>query len=213
MPNETALDNPKGAFGYLTATNTPTQGGPQGIKTRVFRNASTQDPIRFGDVVVLHLTSSTASGVDAVSTVFDGAHRTTILGAPAIAGVAMTTAARRSTGTTWAVGGAPSSEYFTVITEGPAWTNFSTIAAGVPAVGQAVIVSNSTLTTAVGSSAGGLAEGLTTLLTTGAVAGILGFCKIAGSTGSTGFLDTAITRGLVWVQPSVFRNQGANSSA
>ena len=34
-----------------------------------------------------------------------------------------------------------------------------------------------------------------------------------GTTGPTGFLSTDISRGLVWVQPSVFRNQGANTTA
>lgn len=206
MPREPQLDNPQGAFGYLTSVNTPPAGTLHGQKVQRFRNMSTAVGIPLGAAVVQAATTSTAAGVDVLSTVDEGCFVTTVIGDPRFIGVTITTCAARSTGSTLGVP-APSSEYVDVVMEGPVWALLST-AATAPVAGSVLTIAATTVSggSTVGVSRGGTLITLDTVsITSGAAAviGVAGWCIVPGTTGTTGQLTTIGNRGLIWVRPSI----------
>lgn len=228
MPLQKQIENPQGAFGYVTTGSTPTPGEMHSQRVTRVRNLSTSNPIRIGDAVVWAASTvagwgSTAGGVLTPTTVDEGVFRTTVPAHPGFAGIAIgppiagssiNVAAVRTTASTLGVPG-PSSEYCNIVTWGPVWANLTTGAGNAP--GDVVTLSNSTVTTAAGSSGGGLLEPATTGVLTSAagfqrMVSILGFLFTSGTTGTTGFLSPAIARGLLWLAPSVSFNSGASTA-
>lgn len=205
MP-EAQLTNPQGAFGYLNTSSTPPAGTLHSQKIARFRNLSTARGIAVGAGVVFGFTSSTASGVATLSTVDEGVFCTTVIGHRLFAGVAITSAAARTTGSTLG-GPAPSSEYCNIVMEGPVWALLDT-GNTAPVAGAPLILSNTTVSggSTVGVGIGGVIGTCDTVLVTSAanaVLGIVGACIVPGTTGTTGQLTTIGNRGLIWVSRSM----------
>lgn len=208
MPNYTQIDNPKGAFGYLTTLNTPLTP-LHGQVTMVFRNMSTAFGIPAGAVVQGAFTTSTAAGVNDLSTVDEGCYVSTVIGNPHSIGVALTSAAPRTTGTTVSGANAPSSEYCVVCVQGPVYGALLSTVATAPIAGSYLIAGNATLSggsTLVGAAGGTLVACDTVSIagtSLGRNIGIVGRCLVPGTTGTTGFLTTVGNRGVIWVSPSL----------
>lgn len=207
------LENPKGAFGYPT-TGTQVRGQSQyhSPEIHVFRNASTARGIPFGAAVVLAGSTadawgSTAAGVLTATTVDDSVFISTVIGHPGVIGIALTTAAARSTGTTFGVGPAPSSEYCQVMTKGTFYGGVVSSGATGNAPGRHVINSNDTAVEG-GTMHGGVmtlfdAANATTAAGINGLVGLVGFTLTSGTTGTTGYLTTVLNRATIWVNPSV----------
>lgn len=199
------IENAQGAFGYLTTANTPPAGTLHGQVQRRFRNLSTARGIAKGAGVIFGFTTSTASGVATLSTVDEGVFCTTVIGHRLFAGVALTSCAAATTGAPLGAP-APSSEYVTIVTQGPVWALLDT-GNTAPIAGSPLTLSNTTVSggSTLGVGIGGVIGTMDTVLVTSAAAavlGVAGFCIVPGTTGTTGQLTTVGNRGLMWVQPS-----------
>lgn len=214
MP-EAQIDNPQGAFGYLTTVNTPPSPLHNPVVRR-FRNLSTATGIPKGAVVVGGWSTSTAAGVATLSTVDEGCYVTTVVADPKTLGVTITSCAARSTGSTLGAP-APSSEYVNVVTYGPVYGALLTTIATAPVAGDVLVTGSATLS---GGSTAGFAFGGTLMAASSAALGastvqfaigVLGYCITPGTTGTTGFLTTIGNRGAVWVNPSVTWSRGSTA--
>lgn len=210
MPNYTQIDNPKGAFGYLSTVNTPLTP-LHGQVTGLFRNMSTARGITAGAAVVFG-TTSTLAGVADLSTVDEGCYQPTteFLGSPLFLGIALTSAAPRTTGTTVSGANAPSSEYAMICLQGPVYGALLTTVATAPVAGSVLAISNTTISGAGTGATAGFIGGIlgvcdTVLITSAATnpVGVAGICLVPGTTGTTGFLTSVGNRGVVYVRPSI----------
>ena|SRR3990167_805661 len=200
------IENPQGAFGYLTTVNTPPPGTLHGQTVQRWRNMSTARGIPRCAAVIQGATTSTAAGVDALSTVDEGVYLTTVIGSPLFLGVTLTSCAARTTGSTLN-GPAPSSEYVQVVTAGPAWAMLTTVATA-PIAGSILTIANATVSggSTINAGFGGVLGVADTVLITSAAAaliGIAGWCIVPGTSGTTGQLSSVANRGLVWLRPSI----------